>query len=127
MESKGRLKQFLWGAAIAAVALLLLPLFDHFGKLELARPTGFALIAIIVAVKVCWELRGRVWFWITIIAIAALHAPLIMLTAQRLTKMPFGGMFLLGILDVLAILAVIGLFERPIGKKDAPAPRCDNL
>jgi len=37
---------------------------------------------LMVTVKVCRDVRDRRGFWITIIAIAALHVPLIMLTAR---------------------------------------------
>jgi hypothetical protein len=116
MEAKRRIKQLLWGVAIAAVVFPLVPLFDHLGKPEFERPVPLALIVIMVVVKVCRDLRGRLWFWITIIAIAALHVPLVMQTAQWLTRISFRAVLFLGVVDCLAILAVISLIERLVGK-----------
>jgi branched-subunit amino acid ABC-type transport system permease component len=122
MGKKNRLRQILWGLAIAVIASPLVLLFNHVGIPEFARPAYFVLIVILVAVKVCWELHSRPWFWITIIAIAAVHVPLLMLTAQRLFRTPFSAMLFFGIVDFALILAIIGLIERLIGSKDASVP-----
>lgn len=90
---KSQLRKILWGLLIAVLAFPVLPLLDHFGRPELERPVYFSLGLILIAIKVCWELRSRPWFWITIIAIAALHVPLIVLTAQWLFRTPFSTMF----------------------------------
>lgn len=115
-------KDFLWYVVIVVVAFPLLPLFDHLGRPEFGRPAGFALMLMLIVVKVCRDLRGRLWFWITIVGIAALHVPLVMLTAQWLSRMPFRSVLFLGIVDCLAILAVVGLIERLVGTKDASVP-----
>ncbi len=112
MENKSQFKQFLWWVAIAVVAFPMVPLFDYLRKPEFERPAYFALMLMLIAVKVCWDLRGRLWFWIAIIAIAALHVPLVIITAQRLARTPFAAMLLLGVVDIAAILAVIGLVEK---------------
>jgi hypothetical protein len=114
-------KDFLWYAVIAVVMFPLVPLFDHLGRPEFGLPSAIALGMILVAIKVCRDLRGRWWFWVTIVAIAALHVPLLMHIAQRLGRMPFPARLSFGIVDVLVILAVISLVERLIGNKDAPA------
>ena len=119
MERRSRLRRILWGLAIAVIASPLILLFNYVGRPELARPACFALMMILVAVKVCWELHSRSWFWITIIAIATLHVPLVLLTAQRLFRTPFSIMFFFGIADFVLIVAIIGLIERLIGRKDA--------
>jgi hypothetical protein len=122
MAKGTQFKDFLWYLVIAAVAFPLVPLFDHLGKPEFERPAGFALALMLVVVKVCRDLRGRLWFWITMIAIAALHVPILLLTAQRLSRMPFRAMLFLGIVDCLVILAVISLIERLIGSKNPTVP-----
>jgi len=110
-------KDFLWYAVIVVVASPVMLLFDHFGMPEFERPAAFALGLLLLVVKVCRDARGRLWFWITIIAIAALHVPLLMLTAVRLTGAPFTEMLLLGIVDGAVMLAIIGLIEKLIGSK----------
>ncbi len=95
-------------------------LFDHLGKPEFERPAYFELMLLLLVVKVCRDVRGRLWFWITIIAIAVLHVPLLMLTAQRLIGAPLAEMFVFGVVDVAVIFAVIRLIERLIGSKTEP-------
>jgi len=119
MAKGTQFKDFLWYAVIAILAFPMVPLFDHLGRPEFERPAYFVLMLMMLTIKVCRDLRGRLWFWITIIAITALHVPLLMLTARRLFRMPFRAMLFLGIVDILVILAVIGLIERLIGGKDA--------
>jgi hypothetical protein len=122
MGQKSRLRQILWGLAIAVIASPMVLLFNHVGRPEFARPAYFVLMLILVAVKVCWELHSRPWFWVTINAIAAFHVPLVMLTAQRLYRTPFPAMLFFGIVDFALIVAVISLIERLIGNKDLPVP-----
>jgi hypothetical protein len=112
MESKSRFNEFLWMLAIAAVAFPVVPLFDHLGKPEFERPAYFASMLMLLIVKVCWDLRNRVWFWITLIGIAALHVPLITLTALRLSRMPPRFLLVPTVVDCFAILGVISLIER---------------
>jgi hypothetical protein len=120
MGKISRLRQILWGLAIAVIASPMVPLFDHLGRPEFERPAYFVLMVMMVTVKVCRDIRGRPWFWITIIAIAALHVPLIILTAQRLYRTPFPAMLIICIVDFALILAVISLIERLIGNKESP-------
>lgn len=82
MAKGTQLKDFLWYIVIIVVAFPMVPLFDHLGRPEFERPAYFALGLILLVVKVCRDLRGQLWFWITIIAIAALHVPLLMLTGR---------------------------------------------
>jgi hypothetical protein len=124
MAKGTQFKDFLWYVVIAILAFPMVPLFDHLGRPEFERPAYFVLMVMMVTVKVCRDLRGRPWFWITIIAIAALHVPLVMLTAQRLYRTPFPVMLFICIVDFALILAVIGLIERLIGNKDALSNAC---
>jgi hypothetical protein len=117
MAKGTQFKDFLWYLAIAAVASPLIPLFDYLGRPELERPAAFAFGLMLLVVKICRDVRGRPWFWVTIIVIAALHVPLLMLTAQRLTKAPFSFMLLLGIVDGAVIFAVIRFIEHAVDGK----------
>ena len=54
------------------IGLLLLPiflLFRHLGRVDLALPACIYLGMILLAVRIRWDLRGRVWFWCTIVLI----------------------------------------------------------
>jgi hypothetical protein len=112
-------KDFLWYLVIAVVTFPLVPLLDRVGRPEMEWPAYLALSMILLAIKVCRDIRGRWWFWVTIVAVAALHVPLLIHTAKRLSGISVRGMLVLGILDILIILAVISLVERLVGTKDS--------
>jgi len=108
---------FLVGIAIVAVAFPVLPLFDHLGKPEIGHLVYFVIVPIAVVIKSCWELRSRLWFWLTMISIVALHVPLIMHISKPLYGVRGREMYFLVVVDALAILAVIGLVEKLTGSK----------
>jgi hypothetical protein len=116
-------KDFLWYLIIAIVAFPMVPLFNYLGRPEFERPASFAVGLILLVIKVCRDVRGRLWFWITITAIAAIHVPLLMFTAKGLTEAPFAEMLLLGIVDIIVIFTVVRFIERLIGNHDAPLPQ----
>lgn len=92
-------------------------LFDHFGKLELALPTLNCVGVFGFAIDVKWELRARVWFWITMAIIGALHVLLILFvpwTTNWVPAMTIAGIDSLDFVAILAILFVVGrLMEEP--------------
>jgi hypothetical protein len=115
VADRKRSELILWGIAGGAMALATAALFDHFGRFELARPTGFAMMVVAVVVKVCWRLRDRLWFWIVVIAIGALHVPLIMLIRWPTGWVPGAVAYPFVILDLIVYIAVIDLLEKLFG------------
>lgn len=110
----------LWGYIFIPVgAFLLIALFDHLGKLALARPTVFSVSIIIITVAMRWKLKGRVWFWITMASLAALHVPLILFIPWTTKWIPVLVIIPIGIADLYAMLwvcSVVGKFmEGPKG------------
>jgi hypothetical protein len=69
--------------------------------------------AIILAVKIRWNLRKHLWFWGTIIFILAMHVPLVFLVRWPQGNVPtlFYTMPI-GIADFFIILGAVGLAER---------------
>jgi hypothetical protein len=97
-----------WGllwAIFAGLAVLLL--FDQFGKSALARPTADSVALIIIAVAMRWESRRHAWFWVTMIFLAALHLPLILLVPWTTRWIPLVVLIPIGLGDVLAMLGVL--------------------
>lgn len=66
-----------WVALIVA-ALLIIWLFDDIGRTDLARPTLYSGVVIVIAIVMNWELRSRLWFWAVMLAVTALHIALIL-------------------------------------------------
>lgn len=103
-----------WGVlCVIFGALPLLFLFDHFGKLALARPTLTSVAMVTIAIALRWQLRRHVWFWITMAVIAALHVPLILFVPWTTKWVPAFVIIPIGMADLYAmlwILSVVGKF-----------------
>jgi hypothetical protein len=99
-------------------------LFIHFGGEDLALPACIYLGMIALAIALRWNLRTRVWFWIVIALVVALHVVLLVevpwphFTINRITLLPFG------VADLLVILGIIQFVEKFIVR--APSDDDDN-
>ena len=101
-------------AVIGATIVIAFP-FAYFGKFELARPTIFSLAMIILAIVMNWRLRRRVWFWITVSAVAALHLALIIGLPWTTNWVPATVMKGLGAADLVVTLGIVKLSEKLSG------------
>jgi hypothetical protein len=92
-------------------------LFDHIGRFELALPTLISTAALGFPVAVKRKLRRRVWFWITMAVLAALHVLLILSvpwTGKWVPAIVLAGIASADLCVMLAIIDVVGKFmERP--------------
>ncbi len=107
-----------WGMlGIILGGLPVLILFDHFGKFNLARPTLTSAVIVVIAIAMRWKLRGHFWFWITMIVLAALHVPLLLLVPWTTRWVPAFVIIPIGMADLylmLLVLSVVGkLMEGP--------------
>jgi hypothetical protein len=115
-EDDRRMRLPFWGYIFIPVgAFLLLALFDHFGKLALARTTVFSVSIIIIAIAMRWKLKGHVWFWITMVALAALHVPLILFIPWNAKWIPVLVIIPIGITDLYAMLWVVSVVGKFMG------------
>jgi len=99
------------GVIIAAVLAPVYWFFARKGNDDIALSVFICLGMILLAIKIRWDLRRRVWFWVVIAIMLALHVPLILKTrwtgfqVTRLTLLP------IGLADLLVTLGVIWLVE----------------
>src|SRR5579863_3751729 len=120
MAKDSQRKTILFAVVVIAVVFPLIPLFDHLGRPELGRPAFVAVAVLALTVKVCTELRGRLWFWISMVAIAACHVPLILLLPWPTHWIPAPVVFLFAIVDCAVVLAIIGLIEKLVRRTANP-------
>ena len=103
-----------WGVLCVIWGVLaLLILFDHFGKLTLARPALTSVAMVIIAIALRWKLKQRMWFWITMTFLAALHVALILLVPWTTRWVPAFAIIPIGVADLylmLWALSVVGRF-----------------
>lgn len=90
-------------------AFLLFFLFDHFGKLAIARPTLYSVAIITITIAMRWKLRRHVWFWGIMAFLAALHVPLILFVPWTTKWIPAIVVIPIGIADSYAMLWVISV------------------
>jgi hypothetical protein len=114
MTKQPRSKGLLVGLALAAVVFPIVPLLDHLGRPELRYPVIAALGAIGFAIRGNWDLRNRLWFWITMTVIAALHVPLILLVPWKAGWVPAPVTMAFCIVDLAIIYGVIGFIKKLI-------------
>ena len=107
--------RFRWWAVLLGIvgSTLSAFLFDHFGRVDLDLPTlnCIAVLGFVLLVK--WKLRQRVWFWITMIVIAALHVALILFvpwTTKWVPALVIAGIDSVDLIAMLAILSVVAKF-----------------
>ncbi len=108
----------IWGVLGAAIAFPMVPLFDHLGKPEFGRPAAFIILLGFITLKVCWNLRGRLWFWLTLLLFAALHVPLIMLVAGHLSRISLFAFPTFCVVELFVMLVIVEQIEKVIeGRK----------
>ncbi len=116
------------GLAIFAGTILIALLFVYFGRFDLAAPTLFSILVIVVAIKMKWELRKRVWFWAAMVAITALHISLIVCVPWTTRWIPALLITPILVADLAVILAIIIFLEKQFEKapqRDAGASSLD--
>jgi hypothetical protein len=112
-----------WKGILAVIAgtIVIGGLFLYFGIFRLARPTLFSAAMIGIAIAAKWRLRRRVWFWSTMLTIAALHIPLILCVPWNTKWIPAFAITPVAIADLAIILAIINLLEKLFDKAGTKA------
>jgi hypothetical protein len=109
-----------WGIlSLIGVTIPIAWLFDRYGNLPLVLPFLDGGAVIVFAVVLKWAFRRCVWFWITMLAIAALHVTLILLVHwpdHWVSAAVWGGW---GGLDLFIMLALISVVRQLIGDANA--------
>jgi hypothetical protein len=97
---------------VTLFAVLLYFALEYLGDSAKARAASICAAMIITATWMRWDLRSRVWFWVTILMLVLLHLPLIMLLPW--TDKNYPGVVLLpgSLVDLAVIYGVIKLVER---------------
>ncbi len=102
-----------WGVLCGIIGSTLSAwLFDHFGRFDLALPTLISIGTLGFAVALKWKLRRRVWFWITMTVIVALHVPLILFVPWTTKWVPAPVLVPFCIADLCAMLAILSVVGR---------------
>jgi len=100
------------GLIIAAILVPVLLLFIYFGNEDSGMTVVIALGAVMLAVRIRWDLRRQLWFWETIGLVLVLHIPFFLFV--RIPPAWFHAVALLPIVipDCLLTLGVIRVVEK---------------
>ncbi|PYV17040.1 MAG: hypothetical protein DMG21_09645 [Acidobacteria bacterium] len=110
-----------WGVLCAIVGgLPLVWLLDHLGRLSLALPTLDSIGMIGFAIAIKWKLRRRMWFWLTMLAIGALHVPLILFIPWTTRWIPAPVIIPFAIADLIVVLAIVSVVGKLVEGPNAP-------
>lgn len=114
-----------WGVLCVIVGALILGLlFVYFGRFDLARPTLISVAIVAIAIAMRWKLRRHLWFWGTMIILAALHVPLILFVHWTTKWVPALVTIPIGLADLyvmLWVLSVVGKFMEGPNAPEGPS------
>jgi hypothetical protein len=100
------------GVIIGAILLPVVLLSIHLGQESLGRSVCICLAALMVAIRIRWDLRSHIWFWGIIVLLLALHTPLFLLIRWPHGLVPAVVMLPVAIVDCLIFLGVVQLVEK---------------
>jgi 4-amino-4-deoxy-L-arabinose transferase-like glycosyltransferase len=105
------------GLKIVGILAPVFLLITFLGNADMGLAACIVLGMVLLAIKIRWQLRKRVWFWAIIGFILALHVPLILTVRWPQGNVPtlFYTMPL-GIADFLIISGALSLAERFFSK-----------
>ena len=104
-------------------------LFAYFNDPERGLAAYISVAIITVAIRYFWDLRSRVWFWITITFIALLHVLFVLLIRlpdrrwNQVQHWSYMQLLPFGILDLGIAYGIIKLVESVVEKCSQPGPR----
>ncbi|MEI9967996.1 MAG: hypothetical protein WDM87_05005 [Terracidiphilus sp.] len=107
------------GHIMVAATLPVLIFFTYIGKTELGLNIGICLFDSMVAVKLRWHLRRHIWFWVVIIFVLALHAPLVLIIHWPHEWVSKFALLPIGFADCMITLGIIGFVQKFI-VRDVP-------
>jgi hypothetical protein len=99
------------GVIIGVILLPVVLLSIHLGQESLGRSVCISLAALMVAIRIRWDLSSRVWFWGIIVLWMALHVPLFLLIRWPHGWVPAIVMAPIAVVDCLIFLGIIRLVE----------------
>jgi hypothetical protein len=101
-----------WVLIAFALSFPLYGLIYYLGDPGMARAAGISAMLVIIAARMCWDLKKRAWFWVTMILLALLHVPLILLFPWPNGNLPAISLMPFGVLDLAVMYGCIKLVEK---------------
>jgi hypothetical protein len=101
--------------ACIVVSMLTSWLLDRFGRIDLVLPILNSVATMVLLVALKWRLRHYAWFWITMIVVAAIHVPLILMipwTTKWVPSIAIAAIDTASLFIMIATVSIVGQFMR---------------
>jgi hypothetical protein len=115
---KGKRLRLPWMLAVMALSVVLLSFLDHFGVEQLFWPTCITIAVPVFTVWGFWELKCRLWFWVTLALVAAANVVLFSFVGWPWGTHWVPGRAIAGLctLELIPIFAFIARLEKRMGR-----------
>lgn len=111
-ERKKQLTNWVWAISVAALTSPLFFLFNSVGESGNGRAAWLSAMTILIAMKVRWELRKYLWFWLTMARVVGAHIPLVLWVPWTSRWIPAVGLLPIVVADIAIIFGVLRLVEK---------------
>lgn len=115
-EDTGTFMTPAWGLLIGLVSGAIVLAFYLSGHFEIGKFAGFSAAAIMVAVRIEWEYRGKKWFWMLISAVVAVHVAILVaikVSAESYPALIFSPVFIVDIFLVVWLIEIVHKINDP--------------
>lgn len=112
------------GKALLIIGALTLPvgfIAWHLGGRERALTASLCFAMNLVAIGICWDLRKHIWFWGVMLALLALHIPLIIKLQWPHQWIPGKALVLPGLVDLAITVGIVRFVQNYIVKMPSSA------
>src|SRR5258708_23085573 len=101
-----------WAIWAAICTLPIYILFVYLGDSGRGRAAWISVGMIALAARLLWDLKNRVWFWVTLAIIALLHVLMILLIPWGAQNLSYVALLPVGLLDLGITYGIIRLVEK---------------
>lgn len=118
-ETAGKKRADYTGVIIAGILLPVFLVFYLLGMEEMGRSVFIVLGMMMLAIRVRWDLRKRIWFWAIVVVLLLLQIPLLFIFQWPRGFhgwLPAVGTLPIGLADLLIILGAVRFVEKFIVK-----------
>ncbi len=103
-----------WALLVLICTLPIYILFVYLGDSGRGRAAWVSTGVITFAARLLWDLKTRVWFWVTLAIIALLHVPMILLIPWGDQNLSYVALLPAGLLALGIAYGIIRLVENTI-------------
>ncbi len=113
------------GLKLLALVLPVMVFFSFLGRDDIGRAVSVCLGSIMLAIKIRWDLRKDLWFWVVIVSVLLLHLPIFIFVQWPNGRVPPLVLLPFAVGDCLIVLGTVKIIEKYILKVPPPETSSD--